>query len=98
MIYTLLENHQLRFSLFIQYSLRMVKSRTKKLNDRWGNETSAKGTRFKLNRDLVGFHLTSRNAIEIQEDEVGVKIKLPDVNELKVKGSLIHLENVGFGY
>ncbi len=31
-----------------------------RLDDRWGVEQSAKGTRFKLNRDLVGYHLTSR--------------------------------------
>lgn len=40
--------------LLIFVRQRMVKSRQKKLNERWGVETSAKGTRFKLNRDMAG--------------------------------------------
>jgi hypothetical protein len=40
-------------------STRAVKSRQKKLDDRWGLEKSAKGTRFKLNRDLAGYFLTA---------------------------------------
>jgi ATPase subunit of ABC transporter with duplicated ATPase domains len=76
----------------------MAKSRTKKLNDRWGAETSAKGTRFKLNRDLGGYHDTKRDAIEIEAPEAETKIKLPAAAELRVAGDLVHLEHVSLGY
>lgn len=78
--------------------MRMVKSRQKKLDERWGLERSAKGGRFKLNRDLVGFHLTAREEIALREEEGGVKIKVLDPGPLKVKGSLAHLEGVSLGY
>lgn len=78
--------------------LKMAKSRTKKLNERWGAETSAKGTRFKLNRDLAGYHATNRDAIEIEAPEAETKIKLPAAAELRVAGDLVHLEQVTLGY
>ncbi|GAA6024343.1 hypothetical protein JCM8202_003687 [Rhodotorula sphaerocarpa] len=67
---------------------RMVKSREKKLEERWGAETSAKGTRFKLNRDMAGFHLDRRGAIEIEAPERQVKIKLEDPPPLRTLGDL----------
>lgn len=76
----------------------MVKTRTKKLNERWGAETSAKGTRFKLNRDMAGYALTSRAAIQIEEVEQEVKMKLPEAAEIKTVGDLIHLERATLGY
>jgi ATP-binding cassette subfamily F protein 3 len=78
--------------------MRMVKSRQKKLDERWGLERSAKGGRFKLNRDLVGYHLTAREEITQREEEGGAKIKVLDPGPLKVKGSLAHLEGVSLGY
>ncbi|ODO05526.1 hypothetical protein I350_04577 [Cryptococcus amylolentus CBS 6273] len=80
--------------------LRMVKSRSKKLNDRWGNETSAKGTRFKLNRDLAGHHFSNRDAIEIQQEEPEVRIKLPEAAGVRGGhvGSLLSLEGVEVGF
>jgi ATP-binding cassette subfamily F protein 3 len=74
----------------------MIKSRQKKLEDRWGLEQSAKGTRFKLNRDRAGFHFTQREAIEIEHEDVAIRIRLTDPPELK--GNLICFENIGFGY
>ena len=41
-----------------------VASRKWKLQDRWGVEESAKGHRFKLSRDMVGYHHTRRAAVE----------------------------------
>ncbi|KAL0956788.1 hypothetical protein HGRIS_002907 [Hohenbuehelia grisea] len=76
--------------------LRMAKSRQRKLDERWGAETSAKGTRFKLNRDLAGFHLTNRAEIEIETAEPKVKISLPDPAKLRTIGDLIHFDNVTF--
>jgi ATPase subunit of ABC transporter with duplicated ATPase domains len=78
--------------------LRQAKSRQKKLDDRMGMEKSAAGGRFKLNRDLVGYHLTSRAEIEIPADEKGVSIFLPDPPDLRFPGSLISLEKVSFRY
>jgi ATPase subunit of ABC transporter with duplicated ATPase domains len=81
-----------------QNKLRQAKSRQKKLDDRWGMEVSAKGTRFKLNRDLPGYHYTSRDEIEVPPDERGVTIILPEPPELRFPGALISLENVAFRY
>ncbi|TCD63191.1 hypothetical protein EIP91_005858 [Steccherinum ochraceum] len=82
--------------------LKMAKSRQKKLDDRWGAETSAKGGRFKLNRDMaaqgVYYSTTSRLAIEIEELEPKVKITLPNPEKLRTLGELVSFDNVGFRY
>ncbi|KDQ27465.1 hypothetical protein PLEOSDRAFT_51211 [Pleurotus ostreatus PC15] len=78
--------------------LRMAKSRQKKLDERWGTEVSAKGTRFKLNRDLAGYHLSNRAEIEIDEGEPLVRIVLPSPDKLRTIGDLIHFDNVSFSY
>ncbi|THG96693.1 hypothetical protein EW026_g5189 [Hermanssonia centrifuga] len=76
--------------------LRMVKSRQKKLDERWGAETSAKGTRFKLNRDMAGYHLTARSGVEMEDMEPKVKINIPNPEKLRTAGDLIHFENISF--
>lgn len=81
-----------------QNKLRQAKSRQKKLDDRWGLQVSAKGGRFKLNRDLVGFHLTAREEIDVPQDERPVVITLPEPPDLRFPGSLISLEKVSFRY
>ena len=78
--------------------LRQAKSRQKKLDDRMGMEVSAKGTRFKLNRDLPGYHLASRAEIDIPADEKSVSIMLPAAPNLRFPGPLVSLENVTFKY
>ncbi|KAH8589657.1 P-loop containing nucleoside triphosphate hydrolase protein [Bisporella sp. PMI_857] len=78
--------------------LRQAKSRQKKLDDRMGMNRSATGGRFKLNRDLVGYHLRSRDDIEIPVDEKGVSIFLPDAPDLRFPGPLVSLEKVTFRY
>jgi ATPase subunit of ABC transporter with duplicated ATPase domains len=78
--------------------LRQAKSRQKKLDDRMGMQKSASGGRFKLNRDLEGFHLTSRADIEVSADEKGVSILLPDAPDLRFPGPLVSLEKVSFRY
>ncbi|KAJ1333435.1 ATP-binding cassette subfamily F member 3 [Microdochium nivale] len=78
--------------------IRQAKSRQKKLDDRMGLEVSSKGTRFKLNRDLAGYHLTSRADIDIPQDDKAVRFVLPDPPELRFPGSLLSLENVSFRY
>lgn len=78
--------------------LRQAKSRQKKLDDRWGMEKSASGGRFKLNRDLAGWHLKSRDDIDVPLDEKGVSIKLPHAPDLRFPGPLVSLEKVTFKY
>ncbi|KAG4422739.1 hypothetical protein IFR04_004087 [Cadophora malorum] len=78
--------------------LRQAKSRQKKLDNRMGMEKSATGGRFKLNRDLVGFHLTARAEIDIPVDERGVSILLPPAPDLRFPGPLVSLEKLTFKY
>ncbi|TRX98123.1 hypothetical protein FHL15_000768 [Xylaria flabelliformis] len=81
-----------------QNKIRQAKSRQKKLDDRWGLETSARGGRFKLNRDLMGYHLTSRAEIEIPQDERPVNFVLPEPPDLRFPGSLISLDKASYRY
>ncbi|KAI0599377.1 ABC transporter [Biscogniauxia sp. FL1348] len=81
-----------------QNKIRQAKSRQKKLEDRWGLEVSARGGRFKLNRDLVGFHLTSREEIDVPQDERPVHFVLPEPLDLRFPGALLSLEKVLFRY
>lgn len=78
--------------------LRQAKSRQKKLDNRMGMEKSATGGRFKLNRDLEGYHLTARAGIDVPVDERGVSITLPDAPDLRFPGPLVSLEKVTFKY
>ncbi|KAI5891724.1 P-loop containing nucleoside triphosphate hydrolase protein [Schizophyllum commune H4-8] len=77
---------------------RMVKARQKKLDERWGAEVNEKGHRFKLNRDMQGFH-TARRA-DIVVDSLDPAITLPFINPepLRFPGSLCSLSNVSFRY
>ncbi|KAH6996314.1 ABC transporter [Ilyonectria sp. MPI-CAGE-AT-0026] len=81
-----------------QNKLRQAKSRQKKLDDRWGLQVSNRGGRFKLNRDLVGFHLTAREDIDIAPEDRPVVICLPETLDLRFPGALISLEKVAFRY
>ncbi|GJC96860.1 ABC transporter [Colletotrichum higginsianum] len=81
-----------------QNKLRQAKSRQKKLDDRWGLQVSAKGGRFKLNRDLVGYHLTARDEIDVPQDERPVSFALPEPPDLRFPGPLISVENATFRY
>lgn len=78
--------------------LRQAKSRQKKLDNRMGMEKSASGGRFKLNRDLGGYHLTARAEIDIPKDEKGISISLPAAPDLRFPGPLVSLEKASFRY
>lgn len=78
--------------------IRQAKQRQRKLDDRWGLEVSAKGGRFKLNRDLVGYHLTTRAEIDIPLEDRPPIIVLPEPPDLRFPGPLISLEGVTFRY
>ncbi|KAK5711537.1 hypothetical protein LTR15_012378 [Elasticomyces elasticus] len=79
--------------------LKQAASRRKKLDERMGMEVSAKGTRFKLNRDLQGFHSNRRNEIDLPTFDPPARMAfslLPSV--LRFPGPLASLENVSFSY
>ncbi|KAG5999829.1 hypothetical protein E4U43_001835 [Claviceps pusilla] len=78
--------------------IRQAKSRQKKLDDRMGMQVNAKGHRFKLNGDRVGYHLTSREEIDIPLEERPVVITLPEPRHLRFPGSLLSLEGASFRY
>ncbi|PKY00201.1 ABC transporter [Aspergillus campestris IBT 28561] len=78
--------------------LRMAKSRQKKVDDRMGIQVSANGGRFKLNRDLMGWHFSARAEIEVPQDERGASMMLPDASKLRYPGPLISLEGIVFQY
>ena len=59
---------------------------------------NATGGRFKLNRDLVGYHLSARAGIEIPKEERSVSMAFPPAPDLRFPGSLVSLENVSFTY
>lgn len=78
--------------------LRQAKSRQKKVDDRMGVQVGANGGRFKLNRDLVGYHLNARAEIEVPTDEKGASMVIPDATELRFPGPLASLEDVSLRY
>ena len=79
--------------------LKQAVSRKKKIEDRSGMEVSAKGTRFKRNRDMAGYFLKSRLDIEIPDMDPSVTIVLPDgPDSSRINGSLLSLEHVYFQY
>ncbi|KAK3897597.1 hypothetical protein C8A05DRAFT_47854 [Staphylotrichum tortipilum] len=81
-----------------QNKIRQAKSRQKRLDDRMGMNVSATGGRFKLNRDLAGYHFSARAEIAIPQDERGVSIALPDPPDLRFPGALISLDKLSFRY
>jgi ATP-binding cassette subfamily F protein 3 len=79
--------------------LKQAASRKKKLDERMGMEVGLRGGRFKLNRDLAGYHLTNRAEIEVPDFDPPVKLTFPrHPPELRFPGSLVSLEKVSFAY
>lgn len=79
--------------------LKQAASRKKKLDERMGMEVSAKGTRFKLNRDLAGYHTSNRGEIEVPKFDPPATMNLPNAPpDLRFPGALVSLEKVSFAY
>lgn len=79
--------------------LKQAASRKKKLEERTGLEVGLKGGRFKLNRDLAGYHHSNRAEIEIPTMDKTAVVKFPlDPPDLRFPGSLVALENVAYRY
>lgn len=92
------ENMKLGKKTGDENKLRQAKSRQKKVDDRMGLQVSANGGRFKLNRDLVGWHHHNRAEIDVSEDEKGATMSLPEATELRFPGPLVSLEDIVFQY
>ena len=80
--------------------LAQAASRQKKLDDRMGYQVGIRGGKFKLNRDLPGYHTNMRAEIEIPKDDPAAKIYLPKVPapELRCTGALVACEGLSFKY
>lgn len=79
--------------------LKQAASRKKKLDERWGMEVSAKGGRFKLNRDLAGYHLTNRDEIDIPDFDPPMRFSVPTKpTDLRFPGALLSTEKVSYAY
>lgn len=80
--------------------LKQAVSRQKRIDDRMGYNVGVRGGKFKLNRDLPGYHTSMRADIEIPKDDPAVKILIP-VNpapELRFPGALVACEGLTFKY
>lgn len=79
--------------------LKQAASRKKKLDERMGVQVGLKGGRFKLNRDLAGYHLSNRAEIEVPDFDPPVKLSFPQQPpDLRFPGALVSLEKVSFAY
>jgi ATPase subunit of ABC transporter with duplicated ATPase domains len=79
--------------------LKQAASRKKKLDERMGMEVGLRGGRFKLNRDLAGYHTSNRAEIDIPEFDPPVKLTFPkQPPDLRFPGALVSLEKVSFAY
>jgi ATPase subunit of ABC transporter with duplicated ATPase domains len=79
--------------------LKQAASRKKKLEERSGLEVGQQGGRFKLNRDLAGYHHTMRAGIEIPGFDPPVTITLPDQPApLRHAGPLFGFDKVSYSY
>ncbi|KAK9371492.1 P-loop containing nucleoside triphosphate hydrolase protein [Lipomyces chichibuensis] len=78
--------------------LRQAKSRQKKLDDRMGMQVNAKGGRFRLSKDMPGWHDNMRAHIDVPEEEREMHLKFPSASELRFPGPLVSMEKVSFRY
>jgi ATP-binding cassette, subfamily F, member 3 len=79
--------------------LKQSASRQKKLDERMGLEVSAKGGRFKLNRDLAGYHNSNRAEIVVPDFDPPVKLTIPSTPpDLRFPGCIVNLQDVSFAY
>lgn len=61
-------------------------------------ERNAKGHRFKLNRDRVGYYLSTRGDVDLDAPEPPVTIELGSPPPLGYYGPVLQLENLTTGY
>jgi len=80
--------------------MRVVRSKRKKLEERFGEEVNEKGHRFKLNRDFGGYHLTNREDITLEDLDPPITLPIPDPDpqRLRFPGALVSASDVSFRY
>ncbi|KAJ3220430.1 hypothetical protein HK099_004365 [Clydaea vesicula] len=78
--------------------IKQIQSRKKKLEERSGLEVNEKGHRFKLNRDLAGYHFNSRAEITMEQQDALINWRLPEPFPLRHSGSLIEVDDITFAY
>ncbi|KAH7069620.1 P-loop containing nucleoside triphosphate hydrolase protein [Paraphoma chrysanthemicola] len=79
--------------------LKQAASRKKKLDERMGMQVGLKGGRFKLNRDLAGYHTSNRAEIEVPDFDPPPDLSFPkQPPDLRFPGALVNLEKVSFAY
>jgi len=79
--------------------LKQAASRKKKLDERMGMQVGLRGGRFKLNRDLAGYHTSNRAEIEIPDFDPPAALSFPrQPPDLRFPGALVNLEKVSFAY
>jgi ATP-binding cassette subfamily F protein 3 len=79
--------------------LKQAASRKKKLDERMGMQVGLKGGRFKLNRDLGGYHLSNRAEIEVPDFDPPAQLTFPkQPPDLRFPGALVSMEKVSFAY
>ncbi|KAG0126604.1 P-loop containing nucleoside triphosphate hydrolase protein, partial [Tuber indicum] len=79
--------------------LKQAASRQKKLDERMGYQVGIRGGKFKLNRDMAGFHNSARDEIEIPPDDPAARLAVPSTPaELRFPGPLMSCENLSFTY
>lgn len=80
--------------------LKQAASRQKKLDERMGYQVGIRGGRFKLNRDLPGYHTNMRAEIQVPENDTAAKMALPLIppSELQFPGPLVSCDNLTIGY
>lgn len=81
-----------------QNKMRQAKSRQKRLDNRWGMQVNARGGRFKLNRDLAGWHPKARDDVDVPPEERPVVVTPPEPPDLRFPGPLLSLEKASFRY
>lgn len=79
--------------------LKQAASRQKRLDDRMGISTNARGGKFKVSRDRPGYHNTARDEIVIPQDDVASKFRIRQVAEgTRFVGPLLSCEDLAFTY
>mmetsp|Transcript_31379 Transcript_31379/g.89034 ORF Transcript_31379/g.89034 Transcript_31379/m.89034 type:complete len:441 (+) Transcript_31379:1206-2528(+) len=77
---------------------KVVKSRRKKLEERWGADHNERGAHFKLSRDMAGFHESSRPEVAGLASDPEVKLELRGASPLGCHGPLLQLEEAVLGW
>eukprot|EP00775_Hariotina_reticulata_P010042 gene10042-10198_t len=73
-------------------------SRKKKLEDRLGLDKNAKGHKFKLNRDMAGYHDARRPQVVLEQQDKPFDFKWPQPAGIRGGGPLLQLRSVGYTY